>query len=287
MVSMRRLRDWFGSSELSVNGGAVRVGSMRANRRRATATGFVVSSVLPTVLLAVLFAWLLSEVDWSFVSTLDFSVVYKYRVALLQGLLGTILITTVSLLLGLALGLAFACLLQVPFEPLRWAILAYIELLRDIPLVLALFWIHFALPLATGFSTTAFQSGFIAMAFQSSAYLADVARAGIQAVPRGQWDAADALGLSRTWKWLEIVLPQALKIIIPPLANVAIGYFKASSILALLSVGELMTVAARVSSYSFKPIETLTTVGLVYLALGYVLSSLTYRLERAVKTSGV
>jgi His/Glu/Gln/Arg/opine family amino acid ABC transporter permease subunit len=242
--------------------------------------------VLPALVVLALLVWVAGKVDWSFVATLDFSVIYTYRIALLDGLLNTILITAISLLLGLALGLLFACLLQVRVAPLRWAILAYIEVLRDIPLAVALFWIHFALPYATGISTTAFESGFIAMALQSSAYLADVARAGIQAVPRGQWDAADALGLSRFWKWLDVVLPQALKIIVPPLANVAMGYFKASSILALLSVGELMSVAARISSYSFKPIETLTTVGVVYLALGYFLSVLTYRLERTVKTSG-
>jgi His/Glu/Gln/Arg/opine family amino acid ABC transporter permease subunit len=195
------------------------------------------------------------------------------------------LITFFSLLLGLALGFAFACLLYVPFAPLRWLIVSYIEILRDIPLVVALFWIHFALPFATGISTDAFQSGFIAMALQSSAYLADVVRAGIQAVPRGQWDAADSLGLSRAWKWLDVVLPQAFKVIIPPLANIALGYFKASSVLALLSVGELMTVAVRISNYTFKPIETLTTVGAVYLVLGYFLSWLTFRLERLFKTA--
>jgi His/Glu/Gln/Arg/opine family amino acid ABC transporter permease subunit len=195
------------------------------------------------------------------------------------------LITFFSLLLGLALGFAFACLLYVPFAPLRWLIESYIEILRDIPLVVALFWIHFALPFATGISTDAFQSGFIAMALQSSAYLADVVRAGIQAVPRGQWDAADSLGLSRAWKWLDVVLPQAFKVIIPPLANIALGYFKASSVLALLSVGELMTVAVRISNYTFKPIETLTTVGAVYLLLGYFLSWLTFRLERLFKTA--
>jgi His/Glu/Gln/Arg/opine family amino acid ABC transporter permease subunit len=195
------------------------------------------------------------------------------------------LITFFSLLLGLALGFAFACLLYVPFAPLRWLIVSYIEILRDIPLVVALFWIHFALPFATGISTDAFQSGFIAMALQSSAYLADVVRAGIQAVPRGQWDAADSLGLSRAWKWLDVVLPQAFKVIIPPLANIALGYFKASSVLALLSVGELMTVAVRISNYTFKPIETLTTVGAVYLLLGYFLSWLTFRLERLFKTA--
>jgi His/Glu/Gln/Arg/opine family amino acid ABC transporter permease subunit len=255
-----------------------------ARKPRSTASFFLWSG-LPTVVTLAVIGWLMSEVNWSFVTSLDFSVIYTYRVALLQGLLNTLLITSLSLLLGLALGFLFACLLYVPFRPLRWLILAYIEVWRDTPLVVALFWIHFALPIVTGISTSAFQSGFIAMALQSSAYLADVARAGIQAVPKGQWAAADAVGLSRTWKWFEIILPQALKIIIPPLANVALGYFKASSVLALLSVGELMSVAARVSTYSFKPIETLAAVGIVYLALGYFLSSLTYRLERVVKTS--
>jgi His/Glu/Gln/Arg/opine family amino acid ABC transporter permease subunit len=240
---------------------------------------------LPGAIILAMVAWFFSDVNWSFVGGLDFSVIYTYRVALLQGLLNTVSITFFSLLLGLGLGFACACLLYAPFAPLRWLIVSYIEILRDIPLVVALFWIHFALPFATGISTTAFQSGFIAMAMQSSAYLADVVRAGIQAVPRGQWDAADSLGLSRAWKWLDVVLPQAFKIIIPPLANIALGYFKASSVLALLSVGELMTVAVRISNYSFKPIETLTTVGAVYLVLGYFLSWLTFRLERLFKTA--
>ncbi len=261
--------------------------SVAAGRTRTArpAGSFLLSSVLPAALMLALLGWLASGVNWSFVESLDFSVIYTYRVALLEGLLNTVLITTFSLLIGLALGFLFACLLHAPAPPLRWLILAYIEVLRDTPLVVALFWIHFALPVVTGISTTAFESGFIAMALQSSAYLADVARAGIQAVPRGQWDAADALGLQRRWKWLAVVLPQALKIVVPPLANIALGYFKASSVLALLAVGELMTVAARVSTYSFKPIETLTTVGFVYLCLGYFLSSLTYRLERVFNRS--
>jgi polar amino acid transport system permease protein len=247
--------------------------------------GFVTSWGLPTVLGLALIAWLITGVNWSFVRDLDFSVIYQYRIALLQGLLNTILITFFSLLLGLALGFAFACLAYVPFAPLRWLIAAYIEVLRDTPLVVALFWIHFALPVVTGITTTVFESGFIAMALQSSAYLADAVRAGIQAIPKGQWDAADALGFSRMWKWFDVILPQALKIIIPPLANIALGYFKASSVLALLSVGELTTVAARISNYTFKPIETFTAIGVVYLCLGYFLSFLTFQLEKLFKTT--
>jgi polar amino acid transport system permease protein len=229
-------------------------------------------------------AWLGWNINWSFISNLDFSVIYKYRVALLQGFVNTVWITFASLLLGLVLAIIFACLAHARFAPLRWLIASYVEVLRDVPLVVALFWIHFALPVVTGISTTVFESSFIAMALQSSAYLTDAVRAGIQAVPKGQWDAADALGFTSARKWLDIVLPQAFRIIIPPLTNIALGYFKASSVLALLSVGELTTVATRISNYSFKPIETFTFVGFVYLVLGYSLSSLTFRLEDLFKT---
>lgn len=236
------------------------------------------------LLLCTALLWCYLNINWAFVNSLDFSVIYKYRAALLDGLFATIYITFFSLALGLVLGVALACLMYVPFPPLRWMIRAYLELVRDTPLLVMLFWIHFALPSVTGITTTAFQSGFIAMAFQSSAYLADVARAGIQAVPRGQWDAAAALGLAGYSTWFEIVLPQAFKIMVPPLANVALGYFKASSVLALLSVGDLMSVAVRISNYTFKPIEVLTFVGGVYLGLSYILSWLTYRLEALMKT---
>ena len=248
------------------------------------AAGPALARSLPAIVGLAFVAWLAWNINWSFVSNLDFSVIYKYRVALFQGLVNTVWITFASLILGLGLAIIFACLANVRFAPLRWLIAFYVEVLRDVPLVVALFWIHFALPVVTGISTTVFESAFIAMALQSSAYLTDTVRAGIQAIPKGQWDAADALGFTTACKWLDIVLPQAFRIIIPPLANIALGYFKASSVLALLSVGELTTVATRISNYTFKPIETFTFVGLIYLVLGYSLSSLTFRLEDLFKT---
>lgn len=240
---------------------------------------FVSMTLVPTVVAVGILSWLAAQVNWEFVGSLEFGVLWEYRYALLQGLANTLLLTGISVAIGLIAGFVLAVGLQVPLAPLRWIIVAYVEVLRNTPLLLQLFWIHFALPVFTGVSTTAFQSGFIAMSLQSSAYLADVARAGIQAVPKGQWEAADALGLSVRDKWSAVILPQAIKIVIPPLANIAIGYFKASAALSLLAVGELMTVATRIATYSFKPIETLTFVGLVYLILGYVFSSATYRLE--------
>jgi His/Glu/Gln/Arg/opine family amino acid ABC transporter permease subunit len=241
---------------------------------------------LPTAVAITVVLFTASQIKWSFIATLDFTSLWKYRVALWQGVLNTLILTGLSVALGTLGGTLLAVGSQLRFRPLRWLIAAYVELFRNTPLVLQLFWIHFAIPRVTGISTTPFESGVIAITLQSTAYLADVARAGIQAVPIGQWEAADALGLSSRVKWFEIILLQALRIVIPPLANIAVGYFKSSAALALLSVGELMTVTSRIAQYSFKPIEAYTIAGAIYLLLGAVLSSLTYRLERACRVPG-
>jgi polar amino acid transport system permease protein len=253
---------------------------------RSTAGETLWLSWIPTGLALAIVLLVVSHVKWEFVAGLDFGSLWKYRFAIADGVANTLLLTLFSLALGMLAGTALAIGMQVRLGPVRWLIGAYLEIFRNTPLVLQLFWIHFALPKLTGISTTPFQSGFIVMALQSSAYLADVARAGIEAVERPQWDAAAALGLSRRITWFKVVLPQAFQIIIPPLANIGIGYFKASAMLSLLSVGELMTIATRVAQHSFKPIETYTVVGVIYLILGAVLSGLTFRLERIYGRAG-
>lgn len=236
--------------------------------------------LVSTAIAAFLIALIASEINWDFVEGLDFASLWIYREAFLQGLIKTVALTGIAVSLGLVFGTLLAAGSQQPFAPLRWLIVAYVEVFRNTPLVLQLFWIHFGVPQFTGISTTPFQSGFLAVTLQSSAYLADIARAGIEAIPRGQWEAADALGLSAKSKWFDVILPQALRLVIPPLANIGVGYFKASAVLALLSVGELTTVASRVAQHSFRPIETFTVVGIIYLILGYILSNMTFRLER-------
>ena len=222
-------------------------------------------------------------IDWTFVATLDFHILIEYWQPLLHGALVTVLITGAALVVGLSIGVVIAIMLQLPIGPLRWLIVAYVELWRNTPLIVQLFWVHFGLPVATGISTTAVESGFLALTLQSSAYLADIARAGIQAVPRGQWQAARALGLP-TWSvWLEIILPQALKIMIPAFANLALSFLNGSALLGLLQVGELMTVATKISDYTFKPIEIMTAVGALYLLLNLMVARLARWLELATR----
>lgn len=236
-----------------------------------------IGSVLLIVAVAV---GIYNFIDWSQVGSLDFGIVVKFwrPLAIAAGM--TIAITATAFMLGLLMGVCLAVLLELPIGPLRYLINAYIELWRNTPLIVQLFWVHFGLPVLTGISTTALQSGLIALTLQSSAYLADIARAGIQAVPKGQWDAVKALSLPARTKWLEVILPQALKIMIPPLGNLAVSFLNGSALLGVLSVGELMTVAAKISDYTSKPVEIMTVVALLYLAINLITTHLTGRLER-------
>jgi His/Glu/Gln/Arg/opine family amino acid ABC transporter permease subunit len=236
-----------------------------------------VGSVL---LVAAVAIGLYNFIDWSQLGGLDFGIIVKFWRPLTIAAGMTIAVTASAFAFGLALGICLAILLELPIGPLRYVINAYIEVWRNTPLIVQLFWVHFGLPVATGISTTALQSGLIALTLQSSAYLADIARAGIQAVPRGQWDAAMALSLPGRTKWLEVILPQALKIMIPPLGNLAVSFLNGSALLGVLSVGELMTVAAKISDYTSKPVEIMTVVALLYLAINLVITHFTHRLER-------
>jgi polar amino acid transport system permease protein len=224
-------------------------------------------------------------IDWSQIGTLDFGVILKFWRPLVTAAGMTIAITAAALVCGLVIGILLAIVLTLPIGFLRYVLNAYIEIWRNTPLIVQLFWVHFGLPMLTGVSTTALASGLLALTLQSSAYLADIARAGIQAVPRGQWDAAMALSLPARTKWLEVILPQALKIMIPALGNLAVSFLNGSALLGVLNVGELMTVSARISDYTSKPIEIMTTVALLYLAINVATTYLTNRLERFVRVS--
>ncbi|HVZ44109.1 MAG TPA: amino acid ABC transporter permease [Ramlibacter sp.] len=229
-------------------------------------------------------AAILATVNWSFVGTLDASVIVKYSGPLLEGAGKTLVITAVSLVAGFVLGGCLAILYQLAPRLVRAAIWAYVEVFRNLPLIVLLFWTHFGLPMLTGYSTSALQSGLLALTLQSSAYLTDITRAGIQAVPRGQFEAARALGLPVASRWFDVILPQALRIMIPPFSNVALSFLSGSSLLTVLQVGELMTMATRISDYTFKPIEVMTTAAAVYFVMNFVVGKLAKWLEVSTRT---
>lgn len=225
-------------------------------------------------------------VNWDYIASLDFGIVWKYHSQLLAGFGVTLMLLAAASVIGLALGSLLAMASQSRIKLLRWAVVVYVELWRNTPLLVQLFWIHFALPLITGINMTALQSGLIALTANVTAYFSEIVRAGIQTVDKGQWEAARALGLPRRRLWQHVILPQAFRAIIPLLANLLISLLKATAILSMLSINDLMRVTASISNYTFKPIEFLTVAAVVYFLFGSLIGNFGTRLERYLKRPG-
>lgn len=222
-------------------------------------------------------------IDFGFFAALDPSLLWTYREALLIGILTTLGLTLAAVAGALVLGTLLAILGRSQVRPVAWSVVAYVELWRNTPLLVQLMWVHFALPLLTGVATTPVQSALIALTLNAAAYFTEIVRGGIEAVPRGQWEASRALGLPPRLIFRFVVLPQALRIMLPPLANMAISVFKGTTIVSILSAGELIQVANRISNFTFKSVEVFTFAALVYLALGTVFDLGVRRLERRLK----
>jgi polar amino acid transport system permease protein len=144
-------------------------------------------------------------------------------------------------------------------------------------------WVHFALPFLTGVSTTPVQSGLIGLTLNAAANFAEIIRGGVNAIPREQWEAARAVGLRRPLVWRLVILPQVIRVVLPTLVNMTISIFKGTTIISILSVGELLQVVNRISNYTFKAVEIFTFAALVYLFVGLLLDAIARRIERRLK----
>jgi His/Glu/Gln/Arg/opine family amino acid ABC transporter permease subunit len=186
----------------------------------------------------------------------------------------TILVSLLSMVVGVIIGLAVALARLSPLAPLRWLAAFYVDFLRSTPLLIQLVWVFFALPILLGYSLPPIVAGVATLGAYSGAYLAELFRAGILSIASGQRHAALALGMTRTQVLRRIVLPQALTRMLPPIASTLITLVKDSSLVSVISVAELMWAAQSLAAVSLRPVEVLTGTGLLYVALTYPLSLL-------------
>ena len=245
-----------------------------------------VASLITAAAAVGVLALLAYAVDWDYVAALDFAVIWEYRLTLLRGFATTLGFAGAGLSLGMAIGTTLALVMQATFAPLRWLVVAYVEFWRNTPLLVQLIWIHFALPLVTGIETSVNQSGLIGITLNTGAYYTEIVRSGIGAVPPGQSEAARALGLPSWVTWWRVVLPQAVRIVIPPTTNLSISVFKATAILSILNVGELMREVIRISNYTYKPVELYSAAAVMYATAGLLISLLAKRVERRFQQAG-
>ncbi|THF85809.1 amino acid ABC transporter permease [Deinococcus sp. KSM4-11] len=210
---------------------------------------------------------------------MDFNLIWQNIPYLLQGAAMTLKITALALVFGVLLGTLVAL---ARLSPLRWLAglaLAYIELIRGTPMLVQIFLIFFGLPQLLQHPINEFAAGVIAFSINSSAYVAEIVRSGIQSIARGQTEASLSLGFTPTDTLRYIVLPQAFRRVVPPLVNEAISLLKNSSLLSAIAIVELTRAAQLVSSRTFRPFEMFLAISVMYLIMTLTLSFIANRIE--------
>ena len=202
---------------------------------------------------------------------------------LLGGLLLTVELTFVVITLSLVCALEVALAGMSRFALLRWLVKAYIEVIRGTPLLLQLIYVYYVLP-EIGIRLNAFAAGVLALTLNYSAYISEVYRSGIQAIAKGQHDAAAALGMTHALAMRRIILPQAIRIVVPTLGNYFIGLFKDTALCSAVSIQELVFTAQVQAALNFQYFTLYTVVAAMYFLVSFPAARLVNYLERVTKS---
>jgi polar amino acid transport system permease protein len=216
----------------------------------------------------------------------DFAPVAANSGLLALGLFNTLKLTVLALVLGVALGLVLALLRLSHRRWASWPAGFFIEVFRTTPPLVQLFWFFFALPLIVGIEMTPFTAAVVTFSIQSAAFFAEVFRGGIVSIERGQWEAARAIGMDRPQTLRRIILPQAVKRMIPAFMERAIELMKTTTLVATISYADLLFAANEISQKTFRPLETFSVAALLYFAVIFGASVAARGLERRLAVSG-
>jgi len=197
---------------------------------------------------------------------------------LLQGLWITVQVCACAFGLALLLGLA-ACLIRLYVPFVRVLAIGYIEFFRATPIFVQLLWVNYVWPEVFGFPSTAFQAGILALALQSSGYLAETFRSGIEGLQKGQVEAGKAIGMTPGRIFRRIVAPQVLLVMAPGLINQIAVVVKSSTLVSVIAIPDLMYQAFKIVNQWFEPIEVLTSTALIYFAVIFMISLAANRLS--------
>jgi polar amino acid transport system permease protein len=204
--------------------------------------------------------------------TWDFSVVWESLPLLLHGLGVSILLAVAAMVCGSIVGLLIA-LIRIGGLPILSGIAAgYTDLFRNTPIIAQLLWIYYVLPVATGIRIPALVSAVLAFSLNVGAFMAEIFRAGILSVPKGQWEAAIAIGLTMPQAFRRVIMPQGLQNILPAAANIWLSLVKDSSVASVIAIAELMYEARSLAVNTYRPVEVLTVAGGLYFIVVYVQS---------------
>jgi polar amino acid transport system permease protein len=221
----------------------------------------------------------MADYQWNFAS------VFQSWPLLLQGLQGTLVLAVACIAAAAVIGLVVGAAKYAATPWLRWPASVFVEVFRNIPVLVQVMWMFFALPALVGVKLSVFVAAFLAISLNAGAFSAEIFRAGIQSIARGQWDASRALGMTYGRMMVRVILPQAIKRMVPAFTNRAVEIVKTTAIASVISYLELLHAGRTVASSNFNPIETFTIVGAIFIGVVYPLSLAARALELRLQKS--
>ena len=222
------------------------------------------------------------ELGWFIISTNNIEGLTNLKF-LLSGLTTTIYISVVSIIISMFLGLVVAIPSLAKNKFLTYINIGYVEIVRAVPLLVLILWIYYGLPIMTGISFSPFVSGIIALAISESAFQAEIFRAGINSIKKAQWEAGSSLGLNFFKRLRLVILPQAIKNILPAIGNQFVYVLKMSSLVSIIGIGDLTRKANELVVTTYRPLEIYTFLILEYLVLILIVSFFVRKLEKNLK----
>lgn len=218
---------------------------------------------------------------------MNFTFLGKYSEYYLKGAEITIVLAFFAVLFGTILGLALTLLRRSKFKPISYIATAYVEFVRGTPLLVQIYIIYIGLPKLIGIDMPDMTVGAVSLALNSAAYISEIIRAGIEAVDKGQMEAARSLGMNQGLAMVHVIIPQAFKNILPALGNEFISVIKESSMVSVIGVAELMYNASIVRGNTALGLEPIVVAAVVYFVLTFTLTRCLGYVERRMKASDI
>ncbi len=216
-------------------------------------------------------------------TTYDWSLAWDNRSAYLHGLATALEVASVAIIISVVVGLVIA-LGRMSRPPVSWLASIYVNVFRGLPALVSVLWVYFGWSLLFGINFSVFQAGVIALVLLYGAFISEIYRAALEAIPRGQREAGLALGMSRFRVFVQVVLPQATKIAIPNIGSMFIGMVKDTSVFTVIGLLEVVRVTQNLESIYFQPFVFFTAAAVIYVVVAFVLDFVFRGIERVLAT---
>ncbi|WP_080458694.1 amino acid ABC transporter permease [Roseovarius sp. A-2] len=215
----------------------------------------------------------------------DFATIFQNWRVYWVGLQGTLLMFGVTVTFGMFGGLIIGILRYIKHPVAAWPARVFVEVFRNTPVLVQIIWFYYAFPVLTGIETSPFQAAALGISLNTMAFSAEIYRAGIQSIEKGQWEGGKAIGMNFAQTMRRVILPVALKRVLPALTNRGIEVFKMSTLASVVAYVETLLQAKLIADLNYNPIESYTAVALIFFVVLYPVVQGTYALERVLNRS--